>query len=497
MPAESTQIALWQVYLGYFCANRQKLHKQRMVVCMSKQPYDVVIVGAGPAGIFTALELVEQNLPLRIVILEKGRDINSRTCPSKEKGIKCIHCLPCSIVCGWGGAGAFSDGKLTLSTEVGGWLGQYIGDPVLESLIHYVDKFYIKYGAPEKIYGIDDEDAIDDIKRKAVLAELKLVPAPIRHLGTGRCQQILERMRDDLLARGVEIRTCTGINQLQVADGVVKGVVTAEGEFVPGRYVVVAPGREGAEWLSKEAERLGLDMAVNPVDIGVRVELPAAVMEHLTDVIYESKFIYYSKSFDDKVRTFCMNPYGEVVTENNDGLITVNGHSHAHKKTENTNFALLVSKTFTEPFKEPIAYGKYVARLANLLGGGVLVQRLGDLVEGRRTTQDRLKKGLVVPTLEDATPGDLSLVFPYRHLMSLVEMLKAMDQIAPGVYSRHTLLYGVEVKFYSSRLKLTEQLETQVKNLFAAGDGAGVTRGLAQASVAGVVTARAILGKEA
>lgn len=464
---------------------------------MSKQPYDVVIVGAGPAGIFTALELVEKNLPLRIVILEKGRDINARTCPSKEKSIKCIHCAPCSVVCGWGGAGAFSDGKLTLSTEVGGWLGQYIGDPVLESLIHYVDKFYLKYGAPEKIYGIDDEDAIDDIKRKAVLAELKLVPAPIRHLGTGRCQQILERMRDYLLTKGVEIRTCTGIAQLQVENGVVKGVVTAEGEFLPGRYVVVAPGREGAEWLAREAERLGLDMAVNPVDIGVRVELPAAVMEHLTDVIYESKLIYYSKSFDDKVRTFCMNPYGEVVTENNDGLITVNGHSHAHKKTENTNFALLVSKTFTEPFKEPIAYGKYVARLANLLGGGVLVQRLGDLVEGRRTTQDRLKKGLVVPTLEDATPGDLSLVFPYRHLMSLVEMLKALDHIAPGVYSRHTLLYGVEVKFYSSRLKLTEQLETQVKNLYAAGDGAGVTRGLAQASVAGVVTARAILSKEA
>ncbi|MFZ5626548.1 MAG: NAD(P)/FAD-dependent oxidoreductase, partial [Bacillota bacterium] len=313
---------------------------------------------------------------------------------------------------------------------------------------------------------------------------------------TGRCGQILERMKNALVAKGVEVHTCEAVERLVVEDNVIKGVETADGRTFFGRYVVVAPGREGAEWLAQEARRLQLEMAVNPVDIGVRVELPAAVMEHLTRVIYESKLIYHSRAFDDKVRTFCMNPYGEVVTENNDGLITVNGHSHAHKKTENTNFALLVSKTFTEPFKEPIAYGKYVARLANLLGGGVIVQRLGDLLDGRRTTYERLRKGLVRPTLEDATPGDLSLVFPYRHLVAIVEMLQALDKIAPGVASRHTLLYGVEVKFYSSRLQLNKELETRIANLYAAGDGAGVTRGLAQASVAGVVAARSILAKE-
>lgn len=458
--------------------------------------YDVIIIGAGPAGIFTAMELSEKLPQLKILIVEKGRDINHRLCPSKEQNITCVHCAPCSVICGWGGAGAFSDGKLTLSTEVGGMLEQYIGDKQLMDLIKYIDQIYVKFGGPEKIYGLNEDETIQAIQRKAVLAELKLIPAPIRHLGTGRCQQILEAMRDHLLAKGVEVINNVMVNSLIVENGQVKGVETTDGKIIYGRYVVAAPGREGAEWITRETHRLGLNTAINPVDIGVRVELPAAVMEPLTKVIYESKLIYYSKSFDDKVRTFCMNPYGEVVVENNEGLLTVNGHSHAHKKTANTNFALLVSKTFTEPFKEPIAYGKYVASLANLLGGGVIVQRLGDLLAGQRTTKDRLKKGLVVPTLDDATPGDLSLVFPYRHLMAIVEMLKALDIIAPGVYSRHTLLYGVEVKFYSSRLELSKGLETKIKNLFAAGDGAGITRGLAQASAAGIVTAREILKRE-
>ena len=463
---------------------------------MNRPHYDVVIVGSGPAAIFTAMELVEKKADLKVLIIEKGRDINNRICPSKEKNGKCIDCSPCSIVCGWGGAGAFSDGKLTLSPEVGGMLDNYIGSQRLARLIEYIDRIYLKFGAPEVVYGMDKEEEIKDIGRKAVLAELKLIPAPIRHLGTGRSQQVLERMKDHLVSEGVEVVIGLTVEELLVEKGQVRGVQTSAGECFYAKYVVVAPGREGSEWLARESERLNLEMAINPVDIGVRVELPAVVMQHLTDVIYESKFIFHSKTFDDKVRTFCMNPYGEVVTENNDGLITVNGHTHAHKKTENTNFALLVSKTFTEPFKEPIAYGKYVARLANLLGGGVIVQRLGDLIAGRRTNYDRLKKGLVEPTLADATPGDLSLVFPYRHLMALVEMLKALDCIAPGVYSRHTLLYGVEAKFYSSRLKLTEALETQVNNLFAIGDGAGVTRGLAQASVSGVLAAREIIKRE-
>lgn len=461
---------------------------------MKTQHYDVVIVGSGPAGIFSALELINANKNFKIIILEKGRDISSRNCPSKEQG-GCIHCSPCSITCGWGGAGAFSDGKITLSTEVGGMLGNYIGENRLDELIKYVDDIYVRYGGPKTIYGMDEDDAIREIKRKAAFAELRLIPAPIRHLGTGRCGDILKRMHDYLLSQGVEINTNSGVKSLVVENNKVSGVETETGQVIQGKYVVVAPGREGAEWLSHQARNLGIQTAVNPVDIGVRVELPAAVMEHLTKVIYESKLVYYSKSFDDKVRTFCMNPYGEVVAENNSGLLTVNGHSHAHKKTENTNFALLVSKTFTEPFKEPIAYGKYIASLANLLGGGVIVQRLGDLIKGQRTDADRLRKCMVEPTLKDATPGDLSLVFPYRHLKSIVEMLKALDVIAPGVYSKHTLLYGVEVKFYSSRLELSPDLETKINNLFAAGDGAGVTRGLAQASAAGIVAARAILNR--
>ncbi|MFZ5596009.1 MAG: NAD(P)/FAD-dependent oxidoreductase [Bacillota bacterium] len=455
--------------------------------------YDVVIVGAGPAGIFSALELVNNKKGIKVLILEKGRDIDARTCPSKERGSGCFDCSPCSIVCGWGGAGAFSDGKLTLSTEIGGSLDLYLGERTLSEMIQYVDGKYIEFGAPENVYGLEYPDQIKDFKRRATQAELKLVPVPIRHLGTGRCIEILRRMKEYLLSHGVEVRTDLMVEGVFREGSAVAGVILAGGEKIYAGHVVLAPGREGAQWLSGVAGDLGIKTEVNPVDIGVRVELPAEIMEPLTKVLYEAKFIYYSKTFDDKVRTFCMNPYGEVVLENNGGLVTVNGHSHAYKKTGNTNFAVLVSKTFTEPFKEPIAYGNYVASLANLLGGGVIVQRLGDLVEGQRTTFSRLSKSLTVPTLTEATPGDLSLVLPYRHLVAIVEMLKALDNIAPGVYSRYTLLYGVEVKFYSSRLALSSNLETPVKNLFAAGDGAGVTRGLAQASVSGVLVAREII----
>jgi uncharacterized FAD-dependent dehydrogenase len=453
--------------------------------------YDCVIVGTGPAGIFAAWEL-SRNSDLKIVMLEKGRDIDQRRCYLADTGGNCIHCQPCSIMSGWGGAGAFSDGKLTLTTDFGGWLTEYIGAAQLAELISYVDDIYLQFGAPQEVHGLDEE-RIMQIKRQAAAADLHLVPAPVRHLGTERAHSILAALRQALDDRGVEVRTMSPVQSLLVRDEQVYGVELVSGETIEAPYVICAPGREGSEWFSKEAQRLGLETRCNPVDIGVRVEVPAAVLSHITDVVYESKLIFYSPTFDDQVRTFCMNPYGQVVVENTDGLFTVNGHSYAEHRTENTNFALLVSKNFTEPFKEPISYGKYVASLANMLGGSVLVQRLGDLLAGRRSTRKRIERGLVQPTLADATPGDLSLVLPYRFLTSILEMLQALDKLAPGVYSRHTLLYGVEAKFYSSRVALSSELETEIAGLFAGGDGAGVTRGLAQASAAGVLMARSIL----
>ncbi|MDI6630814.1 MAG: FAD-dependent oxidoreductase [Bacillota bacterium] len=459
---------------------------------MAEKLYDVIIVGAGPAGIFTALELVKKNPGLRVVMLDKGWDIKSRVCPSRNNGGFCRHCAPCATVCGWGGAGAFSDGKLTLSAEVGGSLEEYVGRDYLRELINYVDGIYQEFGAPPVVYGAGAEDEYEELLKQAVFAGLRIVPVPIRHVGTGRCAEILGEMKAFLAPR-VEIRLHCPVSRILAAKKRAYGVKTAEGEVLQGRFVVVAPGREGAGWLRQEAKRLHLEMAVNPVDIGVRVEVPRAVLEPLTERFYEVKCIYYSRTFEDKIRTFCMNPGGEVVMENNDGVVTVNGHAHAYRKTENTNFAVLVSKTFTEPFKEPIAYGRHIASLANLLGNGVIVQRLGDFLAGRRTNPERLAKGLVRPTLTEATPGDLSLVFPYRHLIGIVEMLEALNKVAPGIYARDTLLYGAEVKFYSSRLNLSSCLETGVRHLFAAGDGAGVTRGLVQSSASGVIVAREIL----
>ncbi|MEW6724957.1 MAG: NAD(P)/FAD-dependent oxidoreductase [Bacillota bacterium] len=452
--------------------------------------YDVILIGAGPAGIFAALELSARHPELRVAILERGADINRRRCPISGTGRSCLRCKPCSIVYGWGGAGAFSDGKLTLTTEFGGILDQYIDQEELAKLISEVDRVYLDFGAPDTVFGTNA--ATRDLQRQAATADLHFIPATIRHMGTETCYRVLEGMRQHLEGR-VEVHTESPVARIEERDGAVTGVTLESGQALTASYVVAAPGRGGAEWFAREGARLDLGLENNPVDIGVRVEVPAVVMAHLTDAVYESKFLYYTRAFDDMVRTFCMNPYGEVVVENTDGLKIVNGHSYAERKTENTNFALLVSKTFTEPFREPISYGKYIASLANMLGDGVIVQRLGDLRAGRRTTDRRLQKGGVRPTLVDATPGDLSLVLPYRHLIDILEMLEALDRIAPGINSRYTLLYGVEVKFYSSRPQLSRVLETRISNLFAAGDGAGVTRGLAQASAAGVLVAREIL----
>ena len=460
---------------------------------MAKNHYDVLIVGAGPAGIFAALEL-SQWPDLRIAILDKGPDIDRRRCFDREPGGKCRNCQPCAILTGWGGAGAFSDGKLTLSHAVGGHLPEIQGKEQTDQLIREIDEIYVRYGAPALVHGTRS-DEIEQLEKRAALAGLRFVSVPIRHIGTERCVTIMRRMRDDLLDKKIDIRTRTPVSRILTSNGLVRGIETAKGEQIEADAVIIAPGREGASWLRTTAQDLHLTQERNPVDVGVRIELPATVLEPITKLVYESKFIYYTKSFDDKVRTFCMCPYGEVSTEYAEDVMTVNGHSFADRQTANTNFALLVSKNFTEPFDDPIAYGKSIARLANLLSGGIMVQRLGDLESGRRSTRERLTRSIVTPTLLSATPGDLNLVLPYRYVRDILEMLHALDEIAPGVASRHTLLYGVEVKFYSNRLYLSPEMETEVENLYACGDGAGVTRGLVQASASGLVAARAILAK--
>jgi uncharacterized FAD-dependent dehydrogenase len=457
--------------------------------------YDVIIVGGGPAAIFAALEL-SQVSGLDILLIEKGRDIDKRQCPARDTGGPCISCSLCNLVCGLGGAGAFSDGKLTLSSRVGGRLSDYLGESQTEALIHYADNVYLGFGAPDKLYGTGRK--VGQLQKKAEVAGLKLIPVPVRHLGTEHCRLVLKAMWDYLSPR-IESRLETEACNISVDGGKVRGVETGGGDNFDCDYLILAPGREGADWLTTEAERLKLTMHSNPVDVGVRVEVPAKVTAELTDYLYESKLEFMSQSFDDRVRTFCMCPGGEVIMESTGGgdpVITVNGHSYAERKTKNTNFALLVSTAFTKPFNQPIAYGKYLARLANILSGGVLLQRLGDLQVGRRSTPERIKRGLVKPTLKDATPGDLSFALPYRYLTGIVEMLQAMDRLAPGVASPDTLLYGIEVKFYSSRPELSPGLETEVGNMFAVGDGAGVSRGLIQASASGVVAAREILKRK-
>jgi len=440
--------------------------------------YEVIIVGAGPAGIFTALTLADSGIE-PVLLLEQGKDLGQRKRVKSE-----------DMLCGWGGAGAYSDGKLMLSAEVGGFLGELVEGEHLYQLLTKADEIYMAHGAPERVFG-EASPKLDDLGERARLAGLELIPTRMRHIGTENCRTVLGRLQESLAGR-VETLTDCRVQDLLVENGQIHGVKLANGKTITSRFVVAAPGRPGASWMKKQADSLGLKTHPNPVDIGVRVELPAAVLKELTDMVYESKLIHYSDSFEDKVRTFCMNPYGEVVTEKNEGIVTVNGHSYAEKRTENTNFAILVSSAFTEPFDDPIAYGRYIARLANLLSGGVIIQRLGDLLAGRRSTRIRIDRCLTRPTLPDANPGDLSYVFTYRHLLSIIEMLQALERFTPGVYSHHTLLYGVEVKFYSNRIESSSELETSVSNLFVIGDGAGITRGLLQASASGILAGRAI-----
>ncbi|MEG6586252.1 NAD(P)/FAD-dependent oxidoreductase [Dendrosporobacter sp. 1207_IL3150] len=453
-----------------------------------EKKYDVAIIGGGPAGIFAAYELVKLNPEISVIMIEEGRDIYSRKCPIAEKKVEhCINCKSCGIMRGFGGAGAFSDGKYNFTTQFGGWLNEYLPDDKVLDLIDYVDEVNMVYGAPPEYFSTQNSP----LGKQALGFGLHLLEARVRHLGTENNLKILELIYEHLKDKITLVfnRHVSKINQTQ--DGFTIDI--RDDKSISCRYVIAAPGRAGSEWFSGQCKEMGLTLLNNQVDVGVRVEIPATVFQHITDDVYEAKLIYRTKQYGDLVRTFCMNPKGYVVTENTDGIVTVNGHSYRDEKlhSKNTNFALLVSNRFNEPFNEPHQYGKRIASFSNMLGGGVLVQRFGDLIKGRRTNEHRLAQSFTKPTLK-ATPGDLSLVLPKRHLDNIIEMIYALNNVAPGMANDDTLLYGVEVKFYSSRLKLTKQLETEITNLFAIGDGAGVTRGLSQASASGVYVARII-----
>ena len=460
---------------------------------LPRKDYDVAIIGAGIAGIFAAYELTKAEPDLKVALIEQGGPIGRRACPIiDKKSDSCVDCPTCAIMRGFGGAGAFSDGKFNFTTQFGGWLGDYVDDEHVMGLIEYVDSVNQTFGATDACFSTFTEEA-DRIRRLALGFDLHLLHARCKHLGTEKNREILARQYKWLDER-LDLMCNTQVLALHPrTDGTGYDLETAK-KTIGCRYLVAAPGRSGAEWFTSQCRSLGLDLINNQVDLGVRVELPAAVFKHITDALYEAKLHYRTKLYKDVVRTFCMNPYGYVVTENTDGIITVNGHSYTDPKlgSENTNFALLVSNRFTSPFREPYQYGKRIASLSNMLGGGVLMQRFGDLTSGTRTNAHRMEQSFVKPTL-DATPGDLSLVLPKRHLDNIIEMIYALDRLAPGTANHDTLLYGVEVKFYSSRLSLTNELETQLPGFFAAGDGAGITRGLSQAGASGVLAARSIL----
>lgn len=469
----------------------------------SYDSYDILIVGAGPAGIFTAYETKQFNPNARILMIEKGNSIEKRKCPKRITGV-CVNCEPCAITTGFSGSGSFSDGKLSISYdgEVGGELIKYIGAEPFRRLLDYTDNLYLNFGADPEVHGIDTDGTVENIRRKAAQSHLKLIESGVRHMGTEKAYDIYARIQKALEALDIEMCFRTVVTDFLIemdTEGGKKivGVVTDDGHRVWADRVIVAIGREGSEWLNNMCKKYGVHSRNGQVDIGVRVETDANVTYDIDSTLYEAKLVYYTKTFEDRVRTFCWNPKGLVSEERYGDLAVVNGHSYKDQslKTSNTNFALLVSKSFTEPFNTPIEYGRYIAELGNMLSGGkVLVQRYGDLKRGRRSTTSRVSKNIIQPTLRDAVAGDLSLVLPYRIMIDIIETLEALENIMPGIASDSTLLYGVEVKFYSNKIVVNSQFETNVKNLHVLGDGAGITRGLMQASMNGVCMGRILTG---
>ena len=455
--------------------------------------YDVIIIGAGPGGIFSAYELIKNNDNLKIAVIEAGHSLKKRRCPIDGVKVKsCINCPSCSIMSGFGGAGAFSDGKYNITNDFGGTLYEYIGKEQALDLMRYVDDINMEFGGEgTKLYSTTGTK----FKKQCIQHNLHLLDASVRHLGTDINYVVLENLYNELKGK-VEFFFNTPVQSVKIVDGGYE--VVCKKESYTCEKCVVSVGRSGSKWMEKVCGELDIPTKSNRVDIGVRVELPFEVFSHLTDELYESKIVYRTEKYGDRVRTFCMNPKGAVVTENTNGIITVNGHSYEDpsKQTENTNFALLVAKHFSEPFKDSNGYGESIARLSNMLGGGVIVQRFGDLIRGSRSNPKRIEEAFVTPTLK-ATPGDLSLVLPKRILDGIIEMIYALDKIAPGTANDDTLLYGVEVKFYNMEVEVDENLESRHKGLYIIGDGSGITHSLSHASASGVHVARHIVNPEA
>lgn len=467
--------------------------------------YNVIIVGAGPAGIFTAVQLVKNNYQGSILMIEKGKDILNRRCPKHKLG-HCVKCEPCAITTGFSGAGAFSDGKLSLSPEVGGDLPELIGYDTVEELIKYADDIYIEFGADERIEGLGSDEAIQNIRKRAIHADLKLVDCPIRHLGTEKAQEVYGRLQSYLIDKGVEIRFNTSVENIDTYDldggptdyctGVwVRPNTKVNPEYIRGDHIIIAAGRRGAEWLFNVCNNHNIEHIPGTVDIGVRVECRNEVMEEINKALYEGKLIGYPKPFKNKVRTFCQNPGGVVSEERYDeGLSTVNGHSYKETKTNNTNFSILCSHNFSVPFDDPIAYAKMVGKLTNMLADNhILVQRFGDILDGKRTWQKEMNRGNLTPTLPDAVAGDITAAIPYRTMTNIIEFIFMLDKVVPGIANKETLLYAPELKFYSNKVTLDKNLNTSMKNLYCLGDASGWTRGLMMASVMGVYMANKLL----